>query len=485
MTTIAATLPTVANQEDAEPMVLQPKSPPASGEPPVAHDRHAPKKLSPDDPSLRLKKPLGLQILRKERVLGAIFVLAGISAVAIIFGNGNEAPPATAAEGEMGQIQPAENDNLSVPDVLQNAPNNSSPVQRAQSPAAATPTPEEDRIFAASAAGATSEGPPAPGSDGQTRPPSSARTEGNGAPPSAPSAQDAARALARQEEVAELQKAMAGPTTFNIQIPGLEGKSPEGQRPPSGGASLGQGLAAPPGLGQAGAGAPSVGAGDKDPNGQAEKAAFVRSNSERNPAYVAGSLTRPRSPYEVKAGSIIPAQLITGINSDLPGDIIGQVRQNVYDSVTGTYLLIPQGSKLMAKPDSSVAYGQERVLVCWTRLILPNGWSLDLECAPGADLAGQAGFADEVDNHWGRLILGVGMSSLLSVGTQASAGSVQGLQPTLPQVWAAGAARDINTVGQQFTQKNLTVQPTITIRPGFSVNVLVSKDLVLAPYPRS
>jgi type IV secretory pathway VirB10-like protein len=187
----------------------------------------------------------------------------------------------------------------------------------------------------------------------------------------------------------------------------------------------------------------------------------------------------------VKAGSIIPATLITGINSDLPGDIIGQVRQNVYDSVTGTILLIPQGSKLLAKPDSAVSYGQERVLVCWNRLILPNGWSLDLECASGADLAGQAGFADEVDHHWGRLILGVGLSSLLSAGTQAASGNVQGVQPTLPQLWAGGAARDINSVGQQFTQRNLTVQPTITIRPGYSVNVMISKDLVLAPYPRS
>jgi type IV secretion system protein VirB10 len=128
------------------------------------------------------------------------------------------------------------------------------------------------------------------------------------------------------------------------------------------------------------------------------------------------------------------------------------------------------------------AFGQERVLVCWNRLVRPDGSSINLECMPGVDLAGYAGFADQVDHHWWRVLSGVALGSLLAATAQASQGNVTGLQPTLPQLWASGAASSLNQAGQQLTQKNLQIQPTITVRPGFSVNVLVSKDIVLPPY---
>ena len=138
----------------------------------------------------------------------------------------------------------------------------------------------------------------------------------------------------------------------------------------------------------------------------------------------------PRSPYEIKAGTVLPAVLITAINSDLPGPVIAQVREHVYDTVTGDYLLVPQGSRLIAQYDSMVAWGQERVLVCWNRLILPNGDSIDLQCMPAADLQGAAGLADEVDEHWWRILKGAAVATLLSAGTAYVAGDTTSYNPT-------------------------------------------------------
>jgi type IV secretion system protein VirB10 len=224
------------------------------------------------------------------------------------------------------------------------------------------------------------------------------------------------------------------------------------------------------------------GRGNADPNLQDRKNDFLTRAGVSTADYADKSLVAPRSPYELKAGTVIPTVLITGMNSDLPGQVLGQVRENVYDTVSGNYLLIPQGSRLVAAYDSMVAWGQQRVLVCWNRLIRPDGSSIQLDCMPGVDLAGYSGFADEIDNHWWRIISGAAFASLLAATAQRSQGDVAGFQPSFPQLWATNAAGSINQAGQQLTQKNLQIQPTITVRPGFSVNVFVSRDLILPPY---
>jgi type IV secretion system protein TrbI len=232
-------------------------------------------------------------------------------------------------------------------------------------------------------------------------------------------------------------------------------------------------------------GRPSDSSRAPDPNLQERKNDFLaRAGVSDADDYLEKAVAPPRSPFEVKAGTVIPTVLISGINSDLPGQVIAQVRENVYDTVTGNHLLIPQGSRLLAAYDSMVAWGQERVLVCWNRLIRPDGTSLSLGCMPGVDLAGYSGFADGVDNHWWRFVGGAIFGSLLAATTQRSQGDVTGFQPTFPQVWASNAAGQINQTGQQLTQKNLQIQPTITVRPGSSVNVLLTKDVVVEPYAR-
>ncbi len=218
-----------------------------------------------------------------------------------------------------------------------------------------------------------------------------------------------------------------------------------------------------------------------DQNLQGRKNDFL-TQTDRSDGYLPNQLVRPRSPYEIKAGTIIPTVLVTGINSDLPGTILGQVRENVYDTVSGNYLLIPQGSKVLASYDSMVAYGQERVLVCWQRLIRPDGTSLSLDCQPGVDLGGYAGFTDTVDNHWWRVLTGVALGSVLAAGVVVPQGNVSGYVPTIGQGMAANAAGAINQAGQQITSRALNIQPTIKVRPGFSVNVLVTKDMVIPPY---
>ncbi len=220
--------------------------------------------------------------------------------------------------------------------------------------------------------------------------------------------------------------------------------------------------------------------GDSDPNMQAHKNAFLDSEgAARSGDILPERVVRSRSPYEVKAGSIVPAVLITGINSDLPGPVIGQVRENVYDTVTGNILLIPQGSRLTAQYDSMVSWGQERVLICWNRLIFPNGDSIRLDCMPGADLAGAAGITDSVNEHWGRILKGAAVATLLSAGTAFAAGNTQGMNPTVGQQTARSAASTVGQVGQQVTARNMNIQPTITVRPGFSINVIVTKDMVM------
>ncbi len=224
--------------------------------------------------------------------------------------------------------------------------------------------------------------------------------------------------------------------------------------------------------------------GDEDQNLQARKNAFLDSEgSASRKDYLVATVRKPKSPYEVKAGAIIPTVLVTAVNSDLPGPVIAQVREHVYDTISGNYLLIPQGSRLLANYDSMVAWGQERVLLCWNRLIFPNGNSVDLDCMPGADLQGAAGLTDDVDHHWDRIVKGAAISSLLAATATGIAGSTEGFQPTVPQTFARNASSQINQVGQQITRKNINIQPTISVRPGYSVNVIITRDMIIAPYP--
>lgn len=189
-------------------------------------------------------------------------------------------------------------------------------------------------------------------------------------------------------------------------------------------------------------------------------------------------LMAPASPFVLQAGAVIPAALITGIRSDLPGQITAQVTENIYDSPTGRSLLVPQGTRVVGQYDNNVQFGQGRVLLVWNRLILPNGRSIVLERQPGADTQGYAGLEDGVDHHWWELAKAAGLSTLLSVGAELA---VDDEDPLLRAV-REGGENTINEAGQQIVQRQLQVAPTLTIRPGFPVRIIVTRDLVLEPY---
>lgn len=198
--------------------------------------------------------------------------------------------------------------------------------------------------------------------------------------------------------------------------------------------------------------------------------------------YVNARLEAPRSPYEVKAGTIIPAALITSINSDLPGDTIGQVTTNVYDSVSGRFLLIPQGTRLIGRYNSEVLNGQNRVLIAWQRLILPNGYSIVLEAMPGTDAAGVAGMADRVDHHFDRLLGATLLSTLIALGGNLAV-NTNGNNDHLDIVGST-VAQQASRIGQRLIDRELDLKPTIHIRAGSPFNVLVNRDLILTPYQR-
>ncbi|WGR97504.1 TrbI/VirB10 family protein [Bradyrhizobium sp. ISRA443] len=217
-------------------------------------------------------------------------------------------------------------------------------------------------------------------------------------------------------------------------------------------------------------------------NSQDRKLAFVNASVNRRTASPE-RITRPASPYLVRAGTIIPGALITGIRSDLPGQITAQVTENVYDTPTGRFLLVPQGARLIGIYDSQVTFGQSRVLLVWTRLIMPNGRSIVLERQPGADTAGYAGLEDQVDNHWGELFKAAALSTFLAVGTELGEGSdTNSNNSAIIQALRHGAADSLNQTGQQVVRRSLNIQPTLTVRPGFPVRVIVNRDLVLQPY---
>lgn len=191
-----------------------------------------------------------------------------------------------------------------------------------------------------------------------------------------------------------------------------------------------------------------------------------------------GGLVAPVSPNSLLAGSVIAASLITGLNSDLPGMVTAQVTQNVFDTVTGDILLVPQGARLIGKYDSVVAFGQRRALVIWQRLILPDGSSVRLDKMPATDAGGYAGLTDKVDFHTWTLLKGVAIATLLGVGSELSISGESDLVQAIRESAQSNTAR----AGDQITQRNLDIQPTITIRLGAPVRVLVTRDVILAPW---
>lgn len=213
------------------------------------------------------------------------------------------------------------------------------------------------------------------------------------------------------------------------------------------------------------------------PSAQERQLAFLNAAVDRR-TVSPDRIAAPASPYVLQAGAVIPAALITGIRSDLPGQITAQVTENVYDSPTGRLLLVPQGTRLIGQYDNGVGFGQRRVLLVWNRLIMPNGRSIVLERQPGADSEGYAGLEDGVDYHWWDIAKAAALSTLLGVGAELAADD----NDRLISAVRGGAQDTINDAGQQIVRRQLNVAPTLTIRPGFPVRVIVTRDLVLEPY---
>jgi type IV secretion system protein VirB10 len=214
-----------------------------------------------------------------------------------------------------------------------------------------------------------------------------------------------------------------------------------------------------------------------DPNAQGRKEAFVGNLDPRgdvNPHL----LTPPPSPYTLSAGSVISASLITGLRSDLPGLVTAQVTENTYDSATGRILLIPQGARLIGSYDSVVAFGQSRALIVWQRIVMPDGSSLRIDNVPATDPSGYAGLSDKIDYHTWALLRGVAISTLLGVGANLTFTG----ESDLVQAIRESTQQNVSRAGDQITSRNLQIQPTITIRPGAPVRLIVHRDLIFAPW---
>ncbi|MBY2924438.1 IncP-type conjugal transfer protein TrbI [Rhizobium leguminosarum] len=216
-----------------------------------------------------------------------------------------------------------------------------------------------------------------------------------------------------------------------------------------------------------------------DQNGQGSKEDFFNQDI-KDLGYLPNQVVPQMSPYELKRGSVIPATLITGLNSDLPGRITAQVSQNVYDSATGYRLLIPQGAKLFGRYDSKVSFGQERLLVVWTDLIFPNGSTLQIGGMAGTDAEGYGGFRDKVDRHLWRTFSSAALVALIGTGIDMSMpqSSTLATQDTASDAARRNFAESFGRVAEETISKNLNVQPTINIRPGYKFNVLVDQDII-------
>ena len=225
-----------------------------------------------------------------------------------------------------------------------------------------------------------------------------------------------------------------------------------------------------------------------DPAADRDKEAFF-SRARKDTSWTLAEQRTAGMPLELKTGAVVPGVMLTGINSDLPGNMIAQVSQNVYDTATGKNLLIPQGARLYGIYDSRVVYGQQRVLIAWNRIIFPDGSSMSIGAMPGADMAGVAGFADEVNNHYLRIFGSAVLMSLVTGGMAyamdsannnvGSSGNGTSMQDEMTSALAAQLGQTTTTL----LQKNLNIKPTLEVRPGYQFNIVVTKDLVFRqPY---
>jgi type IV secretion system protein TrbI len=309
-------------------------------------------------------------------------------------------------------------------------------------------------------------GPPLPGDLGR---PILRRQEALGGPP-APGSPDQAEQAAEAERQRFLaERKAARESGIMMQLGAVDHAA--GAAPAS----------ATPAAAPAGEARPATIAADpaRDPGNQQRKADFL-AGKDRVDDVNPHALVASPSPYTLSAGSILAASLITGLDSDLPGFATAQVTENAYDSATGHILLVPQGARLIGSYDSVVAYGQSRALVVWQRIVLPNGSSIRIDNMPATDMAGYAGLADKVDAHTWQLLKGVALSTLLGVGTELSLGD---RESDLVRAIRESAQQGTSRAGDQIVTRNLNVQPSIKVRPGWPLRVVVHKDIVLAPWP--
>lgn len=239
---------------------------------------------------------------------------------------------------------------------------------------------------------------------------------------------------------------------------------------------------APSGMGSGFGGMGGGGGSMAAENRQKEKQAFLAGSPAAETYLNQRRTAAVNASQEIKAGTVIPGVMISGLNSDLPGQIMAQVRENVYDSATGQSLLIPAGARLVGTYDSNVTLGQKRALVGWQRIIYPDGSSISLDRMPGADVGGYAGFNDKVNNHYWRIFGNALMLSVFSAGIQLSqpqtnASTYGGLDSQ--QILTQELGRQFGQLGIEMARRNMNIQPTLEIRPGYQFNVMVTKDIIL------
>ena len=412
-----------------------------------------PPKLPPENVALRAPPRPVTRLNRRM-----LAVLAGGLAAAVLGGT----LWSLQSSQRKGAMQPAELynvDRVARSDGLDQLPSDYSKMP----PALPAPTPDVPQL-----------GRPLPGDLGGPILKAEQQAQRYGSPGNDPAE---AERLARLKEAEE---AAGSSVFFRSGRSSTQGKATaQAATPPALGAGMTNPAFNPMGAGLASA--PQAGGVTADANRQDQKEAFLAKGGPTK-TRSSSALQLPASPYQVMAGTVIAAALVTGIQSDLPGDVIATVTEPVYDTATGRYVLIPQGSRLMGKYNSQVSYGQSRVQVVWNRVILPDTSSVQLDKLVGADPAGRAGLEDGVDWHWNRILAGAALTTLLGVGAELAAPENRQDGDRIVIAGRDGLQDTINQVGQEMTRRNINIQPTLTSQPGLPVRVIVNTDIALRPY---